>query len=75
MMFRRLYLAAALLALTQGASAYIDPGTGGMIVGGIGGAVWPIIVAFFAGLAALMVKFFSPIKRGFQLAWQKVRGH
>lgn len=43
------------------ASAYIDPGTGGMIVGG---SLWPLLTAVFAGGLGLAIRFFyDPIKR------------
>jgi fucose permease len=51
-----------ILALAGYACAYIDPGTGGMIVGGVGGAIWPMIVAFFAGVVGFILRFFRPIK-------------
>ena len=72
----RAYMAglAVLTILTTSCSAYIDPGTGGMIVGGLGGAIWPIIAAFFAGIVGLLVKFFSPIKRGVCGLLNRVRG-
>ena len=48
---------------------YIDPGTGGMI---IGGAIWPFIVAVFAAIGGFFVKFFwKPIKRGLTGLWRK----
>jgi hypothetical protein len=65
---------AALTVLATSCSAYIDPGTGGMIVGGLGGAVWPIIAAFFAGIAGILVKFFSPIKRGLSGLLNRITG-
>lgn len=40
---------------------YIDPGTGGMI---IGGTIWPFIVAIFAAIGAFLAKvFWEPIKK------------
>lgn len=52
----------AVLMLATDASAYIDPGTGGMIVSGIGGAIWPLIAAFFAAVTGIIIKFFKPIR-------------
>ncbi len=52
--------------------AYIDPGTGGMI---IGGGVWPFIVAMFAAIAGFSLKyFFKPIKRGVKSVWGRIKG-
>jgi hypothetical protein len=66
--------AIVLIALIGGASAYIDPGTGGMIVGGMGSMLWALLATLFAAAAGLVVRFFSPIRRGFQALWKKVRG-
>lgn len=42
--------------------AYLDPGTGGVILS----SIWPLIVAFFAAAVAFIVKWFwKPIKRSF----------
>lgn len=52
------------------ASAYIDPGTGGMVLG----SIWPFIVAVFAAIGGFFVKFFyKPIKRGFVSLWTKFK--
>jgi len=43
-------------------SAYVNPGSGAMIIG----SVWPLIVAFFSALGALLIKiFWRPIKNKF----------
>ena len=52
-----LFLAASLLA--NRANAYLDPGTGGVIIG----SIWPLILAFFTAVGAFFVKWFwKPIK-------------
>ena len=56
---------------TKAALAYIDPGTGGMI---ISGGIWPFIAAVFAAIAGFLLKyFFEPIKRGFKSLWAKLK--
>ncbi len=47
--------------------AYIDPGTGGMIVS----SIWPVIVSIFVAIGAFFLKFFTPIKNGFKKLWQR----
>lgn len=50
------------LLLIQTSFAYIDPGTGGMIIG----SIWPVIIAFFSAVCAFLVKiFWNPIKNIF----------
>jgi hypothetical protein len=56
------------------AAAYIDPGTGGMIVGGAGGALWPILAAAAAAVCGLLLRFFGPIKAGVRGVWQRLSG-
>lgn len=42
--------------------AYLDPGTGGVLLS----TIWPFIVAFFAAVGAFIVKWFwKPIKKTF----------
>jgi len=41
-------------------------GDGGMIVGGAGGILWPVLVAFFASIAAFVVRFYKNI-----LSWAR----
>ena len=60
-----------ILAYMEEALAYIDPGTGGMI---IGGSIWPFILAVFAAIGGFFLKcFFKPIKKGVSFIWKKVR--
>ena len=55
----------------KSAIAYIDPGTGGMIVSQ---GIWPFIAAVFAAIMGFLLKyFFRPIKRGFKLLWAKIK--
>jgi hypothetical protein len=51
-----------MLLLATTASAYIDPGTGGAIVGSTGG-----IITAIAGIAGLIIAkyFINPIKQAF----------
>jgi hypothetical protein len=71
----RIVLILLIVLLAAGSvSAYIDPGTGGMIISGLGGAIWPIIAAFFAGVVGLFVKYFSLIKRGLLSLWSRISG-
>lgn len=57
-----LFLFFAMILLAKNSSAYIDPGTGGMIIG----SIWPVIVAFFAAIGGFFVKvFWKPIKNFF----------
>ncbi|MBD3416569.1 MAG: hypothetical protein GF416_05480 [Candidatus Altiarchaeales archaeon] len=50
-------------------SAYIDPGTAGMIVGG---SIWPLLAAIAAGILGFFLKFFTQIKEGVRSVWRKV---
>jgi hypothetical protein len=54
-----LILALSFILASKSALAYIDPGTGGMI---IGGSIWPFIVAIFAAVGGFFLKFFKPVK-------------
>jgi len=63
-----LLITVALLSVEQ-ALAYIDPGTGGMIIG----SIWPFIVAVFAAIGGFFLKFFRPIKTGVASTWKKIR--
>jgi len=50
--------------------AYIDPGTGGMIVG----SIWPFIVAVLAAIGAFFLRyFFQPIKKAVLRLWEKIK--
>lgn len=56
------YFLAMLIILTEKAFAYIDPGTGGMVVG----SLWPMILAILAVIGSFFVKiFYKPIKNIF----------
>ena len=51
-----------LIFLSTNVLAYINPGTGGAIIG----SLWPLILVFFSALGAFIVKWFwKPIKRTF----------
>jgi len=52
-------------------AAYIDPGTGGMI---IGGGIWPLIVGAATAVLAFFIKFFyNPIKNGLARTWKRLK--
>jgi len=60
--FLYLSIVAWIVALSQSTSAYIDPGTGGVLFN----TVWPFIVALFSAVIAFFVKWFwKPIKKLF----------
>lgn len=63
---RFVFAALFLCIVSSSVSAYIDPATGGMIVSGAGGIIWPLLVAFFAGVAAFVARFYGSI-----LSWAK----
>lgn len=53
------------------ATAYIDPGTGGMIVS----SIWPFILGILAAIGGFFIKyFFKPIKRRATALWQRIKG-
>jgi hypothetical protein len=52
-------LVSAGFAATKSVSAYIDPGTGGMIVGG---SLWPIIAAALAAAGGFILGLFKPFR-------------
>lgn len=57
-----LLLAGIILLAVPQALAYIDPGTGGIILG----SIWPYIVMIAAAIGGVIVKvFFRPIKKLF----------
>ncbi|MFW9882253.1 MAG: hypothetical protein ACFFG0_55025 [Candidatus Thorarchaeota archaeon] len=69
----RIYLILILIMLIQlnNTFAYIDPGTGGMI---IGNSIWPFIIAIFAVIGGFFLKyFFKPIKRGVLVIWKRIK--
>ena len=51
-----------IIALSNTTLAYLDPGTGGAIIG----SIWPLIVIIFSTIGAFIVKWFwNPIKKVF----------
>ena len=63
-------LVSAILLCTTKASAYVDPGTGGMIVG----SIWPFILAILAAIGGFFLRyFFKPIKKTFLKLWKLIR--
>ena len=60
--FLALYASLWVAALSHSALAYIDPGTGGVLMS----TIWPLIVAVFSAVIAFFVKWFwKPIKKLF----------
>ena len=55
-----------LLLFSKSVVAYIDPGTAGTIVGG---GIWPFILALFAVIGGVFLKFFKQIKMGGARIW------
>jgi hypothetical protein len=64
----------AILSLSRSACAYIDPGTGAMIVGGAGGALWALGAAVLAAAAGLVIGFYGRIKAAFSRILHGIRG-
>lgn len=67
------FYAIVLLGLTYlpSAFAYIDPGTGGMIIG----SLWLVIAGIFAIIFGFIVKYFSqPIKKWTLTLLNKISG-
>jgi len=63
------FLALAILLCTTKASAYVDPGTGGMIVG----SAWPFILGILAAICGFFLRyFFKPIKKIFLKSWKLI---
>lgn len=61
----------AFLALSAFASAYIDPGTGGLIIGSIG----PIIAAIIGAIVAFItLKFIKPVRKLLAGLWEGIKG-
>lgn len=60
-------LAAAALNMNM-ALAYIDPGTGGTI---IGNSLWPFLAGIFAIIGGFFARYFRRIKRGITRIWRK----
>jgi len=64
---RSFFLALAILLCTTKVSAYVDPGTGGMIIG----SVWPFILAILAAIGGFFLRyFFKPIKKTLLKLWK-----
>jgi hypothetical protein len=62
------YAASAVLA--QSVFAYIDPATGGMIVG----SVWPFIIGVLGAIGAFFLRnFYKPIKSNISRIWKKIK--
>ena len=58
----------ALVVLSNNVFAYIDPGTGGIILN----TIWPLIIAVFVTIGAFFTKYFwSPIKGLFSKIFRK----
>ena len=70
---RKLYLVISLsalwfLVLSNVVLAYLDPGTGGVLLN----TIWPLIVAFFSALLVFFIKWFwKPIKSTFSKIFGK----
>ena len=63
-------LVSAILLYTIKVSAYVDPGTGGMIIG----SVWPFILAILAAIGGFFLRyFFKPIKKTFLKSWELIK--
>ncbi len=61
------------LVLLYNVLAYIDPGTGGMI---IGGSILPTILAILAAIGGFFVRFLlRPTKNLVLLIWKRIRKH
>lgn len=57
-----LIFALSFFSLVEPAFAYLDPGTGGVILS----SLWPLVVAFFTGILGFLVKhFWKPLKKSF----------
>lgn len=69
-MKRLIYLSLAVFFCISNVSAYIDPGTGGMILG----SAFPIFALILAAVAGFLLKFFyNPVKRAITLIINIVR--
>ncbi len=59
-----------IMSSVSSVSAYIDPGTGGMILG----SIWSTIAAVFAIISAFLVRhFIEPIKRRIRELWTRIK--
>ena len=70
---KRLLICAALCLIAPDVSAYIDPGTGGMIVGGLGSTLWLMLGAAFAGILAFLARFHGFIKGMVLRIWNRAQ--
>jgi hypothetical protein len=59
------------LTCVKSVSAYIDPGTGGMI---IGGSLWPLIVAGLAAAGGFILGLFKPVRSWLSSLFGRSRG-
>jgi len=66
-----LCLVTAALFTAAPVSAYIDPGTGGMI---IGGSIWPIVAAMLAAAGGFILSLFKPVRDWISRLWGRLRG-
>ena len=64
-------LTLSIIIVANSVSAYIDPGTTGMI---IGGSIWPFILVILTAIGGFFLKFFRPIKTGVLKVWGKIKG-
>lgn len=65
---RWIIVATSLLLSIETAFSYLDPGTGGAILG----SLWPLLVAIFAAIGAFLTKYFwKPIKGVFSKILRK----
>lgn len=61
------FLVLAILLCTIKVSAYVDPGTGGMIIG----SIWPFILAILAAIGGFFFRYLiKPIKKIFLKLWK-----
>jgi hypothetical protein len=70
---RLLLFCLGILLLPSLVSAYIDPGTGGMIIGGAGSMIWAFLLFAFGALAAFVAKFYNSLKLFFLGLWKRIR--
>ncbi len=59
------------LLFLKSAAAYIDPGTGAMVIS----STWSVISVILAAAGAFVIRiFFKPIKKGIDKIWNLLRG-
>ena len=67
---RSCFLVLAVLLCTIKVSAYVDPGTGGMIIG----SIWPFILGILAAICGFFFRYFiKPIKKIFSKIWKLIK--